>query len=117
MVITDNVVKIAAIVVLLAHVIVALWLRGRVGWAIALNLIVSAGVVAYCATNISDLMGSVPLVWGLVAFEAVVLATSLLATFSASVPRAVIWLEFAAHAILTSAALLFMLTFKLTRLM
>ena len=116
MIITDSVVKFAAIAVLLAHIVVLLGLRGRIAWAVALNLIVSAGVVAYWAANVSDLTGSVPLIWVFVAFEVAVLATSVLAAFGASVARAVVWAEFAAHLLLTCAALYFMLTFKLTRL-
>jgi hypothetical protein len=46
----------------------------------------------------------------------VVFVTSLLAIFRLRVPQAVIWTEFAAHALLTGLALLFMLTFHLTRL-
>jgi hypothetical protein len=113
----DTLVKTVAVVVLLAHIVVLLLLRRRIGWVFTLNLLVSAGVVAYWAVNISDLAGSVPLVWAFVAFEVVVLATSVLAAFGVSVPRAAIWLEFAAHGALTCAALEFILTFKITRLM
>jgi hypothetical protein len=116
MVITDSVVKFAAIAVLLAHIVVLLGLRRRIAMVAGLNLVVSFMVVTYWATNLPDLIGSVPLVWAFAAFEIAVLATSLLATFVASVPPAVIWAEFAAHLLLTSGALYFMLTFKLTRL-
>ena len=116
MIITDDVAKGIAIGLLLAHLVVLLFLRRRIGWVIALNLIVSAGVVAYWLPDISELPGYVPLVWGFLAFEAAVLATSVAAAFGKSVPRFVIWTEFAAHAALTGGALYFMLTFKLTRL-
>jgi len=116
MIITDDVAKGIAVALLLAHIVVLLFLRRRTGWAVGLNLIVSAGVVAYWLPDISELPGYVPLVWGFLAFEVAVLATSVAAAFGMSVPRFVIWGAFAAHAALTCGALYFMLTFKLTRL-
>jgi hypothetical protein len=112
----DNLVKIAAFALLLAHIVVVLWLRRRIGWVIALNLLVSAGVIAYWLPDISELPGYVPLVWVFVGFEVLVFATSVAAAFGMAMPRAVIWTEFAAHAALTCAALIFIVTFKITRL-
>ena len=51
-----------------------------------------------------------------VGFEAVVFATCLLAVLRVPVPRGIIWSEFTVHLLLTCAALYFMLTFKMTRL-
>ncbi len=48
-----------------------------------------------------------------VGFELVVMATSLLAVGRIRVPRALIWIEFAAHALFVAAALAFMFTFKM----
>jgi hypothetical protein len=54
--------------------------------------------------------------WTFVGFEIAVLATSVAALFKPRVPRGVIFAEFAVQTILIAAALLFMFTFKITRL-
>lgn len=112
----DNFVEVIAITLLLAHVAIALWLRGQIGWAIALNLLVSAGVVAYWLPNISDLSGSIPLVQIFIAYEFVVLVVSA-AALLVRVPPAILWAAFAVHAAFSAAAVIFMFTFRMTRLM
>jgi hypothetical protein len=72
--------------------------------------------VTYWGLHPADLVGSIELVWAFAAFELVVLVTSLLAIFRVRVPYAAIWILFAAHALLAGLALLFMLTFRITRL-
>jgi hypothetical protein len=117
--ISDTAIKVITIGLMLAHIGVLVWS----GWfrrsflsVVALNLIVSGGVVLYWGLNIPDLMGAIEMVWAFVAFEFVVLVTSLLAIFRLPVPRAAIWTEFAANALLIGLAFLFTLTFHLTRL-
>ena len=115
----DDIVKAVAVALLLAHVGTLMWsgwLRKGIAPVIVLNLVVSGSVVIDWARRLSDLEGSIELVWVFVGFEAVVLVTSLLAVFRVRVPQIAIWLEFAAHALMTGLALLFMLTFHLTRL-
>jgi hypothetical protein len=117
--ISDQVVKVIAIALTLAHIGVLVWsgwLRKGIAPVLVLNLLVSGGVVIYWGLNVTDLVGSIELVWAFVAFELLVMVTSLLAIFRLRMPQAVIWIEFAAHALLTGLALLFILTFHLTRL-
>jgi hypothetical protein len=111
----DNIVKLVAIGLVLAHVVVALFLRRRIGWVIALNLLVSAGVVAYWLPDIAELPGYVPLVWAFVAFEVVALVISASALL-ARVPPALLWIVFAIHAALAVAAVVFIVTFRIDRL-
>lgn len=49
-------------------------------------------------------------------FELAVLAASVLAAFGVRVPPALHWIAFAANACLAAAALFFMMTFRITRL-
>jgi hypothetical protein len=108
-----------ALALLLAHIGVLVWsawFRKGMAPVLVLNLLVSGGVVIYWGLNIADLVGAIEMVWAFVAFELVVFVTSLLAIFRLRVPQAVIWIEFAAHALMTGLAFLFILTFHLTRL-
>jgi hypothetical protein len=108
-----------ALALLLAHVGVLVWsgwLRKTIAPVLALNLVISAGVALYWAPHLGELGDYIPMVWAFVAFEFVVLVTSLLAVFRVRVPHAVIWIEFAAHGFLTAVAFLFILTFRITRL-
>jgi hypothetical protein len=116
----DDVVKAIAIALLLAHVvvlIVVLRSRGKIGWMVGLNLIVSAGVVIYWLPRFSELFGYVDLVVWFVAFEFAVLIVSLLAMFRVRIPPAIHWIAFAANALLSAAAIVFIVTFRITRLM
>ena len=112
----DDIVKSVAIVLLLAHIVVAGWLRGRIRWVVALNLVVSGSVMAYWAPHITELPGYIEAVWFFVAFEFAVLVTSLLALAGMRIPRALIWTAFVVHALLTASSVLFMFTFRMTRL-
>lgn len=115
----DQFIGLIALALLLAHVGVLVW-SGWFGKGIApvlgLNLLLSGGVVVYWGLNFADLAGSIELVWAFVAFEFIVLVTSLLAAFRMRVAQAVIWIAFTAHALMTGIAFLFILTFRITRL-
>ena len=112
----DDVVKAVAIALLLAHVAVVIWRRDGIGWVVGLDLLVSAAVTAYWAVHIAELSGDVELVWAFAAFELAVLVVSGLAALQVRIPAAVLWIAFAAHAALAAAALVFMFTFRITRL-
>ena len=108
-----------ALALLLAHIgalVWSGWFRKGIMSVLVLNFLLSGSVVIYWGLHIADLAGSIELVWAYVAFELVVFVTSLLAIFRLRVPQAVIWIEFAAHALMTGLAFLFILTFHLTRL-
>jgi hypothetical protein len=81
-----------------------------------LNLLFSGAAVVYWAPHLAEVFEYVVGVQVFAAFEFVVLATSLLAAFRVRVPRFIIWAEFAVHFLLTIAAFVFLLTFKITRL-
>lgn len=114
----DQIVTAIAAMLLVAHVAAFVWAlrKKQIGAVLGLNLLISAGVSIYWLIQISALRGSAVFFQAFVAFEVAVLTTSLLAVFRVPVPRAVIWAEFAAHALLTAAALYFMLTFTMTRM-
>ena len=116
---TDQIVQIIAAVLMAAHIGVLvwfIWFRREMAPVLALNLIVSGGVMVFWAPRIGELFNYVDTVWAFVAFELVVFLTTLAAIFTSRVPPAVTWIAFAAHAVLIAAALVFMLTFKMTRL-
>ncbi|MFI5012612.1 MAG: hypothetical protein ACHQAY_09710 [Hyphomicrobiales bacterium] len=116
----DDIVKSIGIGLMLAHggaLMAATALRKGIIPVLVLNLLLSAGVVIYWAPRFSELFHYVDAVLAFVAFELVVLASSILALRGFRVPHLVIWVEFAAHAILNAAALLFMFTFKMMRMM
>jgi hypothetical protein len=118
--IPDDIVKAIAVALLFAHVavlVVVLRSRGKIGWMIGLNLLVSAGVMIYWAPRLSELFGYVDLVVVFVGFELVVLIVSILAALRVRIPPAIHWTAFAANALLSVNALVFMLTFRITRLM
>jgi len=114
----DDVVKLAAAALLVAHAGALVWFfRGRdVAPVLWLNLLVSGGIVVYWLPGLGELFDYVDAVWAFVAFEFAVFAMALTAVLSGRVPRAASWAAFAAHAILIAAALVFFLTFKMTRL-
>ena len=115
----DHVIGLIVSALLLAHIgalVWAGWLRNGRAPVLALNLFISGGAVLYWGLHIADLEGSIDLVWAFVAYEFVVLVTSLLAVIRMRVPQFAIWIEFAAHALMNGLALLFILTFHLTRL-
>jgi hypothetical protein len=115
----DDIVKAIAVALLLAHIGALAWsgwLRKGIAPVLALNLLVSGSVAIYWGLHIAELGNYIEAVWTFVAFEFVVLVTSLLAVFRLRVPQAAIWIEFVAHALMTAAAVLFILTFRITRL-
>ena len=104
---------------MLAHVLALVWFvwrRWEIAPLLALNLLVSGGVVVIWALRYQALVQDVDTNWTFVAFETAVLATSLAAVFGLRVPRAAILAGFALQMILIAAALLFIITFKITRL-
>jgi hypothetical protein len=118
----DDIVKTIAVTLMLAHggaLISATALRKGIIPIQLLNLLLSAGVVVYWAPRLSELFHYVDAVTAFVAFELVVLASSILALCGIRVPHVVIWVEFAAQAILNAAALwlIFNFTFKMTGVM
>ena len=102
-----------------AHIVALIWFVWR-RWEIApllgANLLVSGGVLVYWATRFDALLHDVDTDWLFVAFEIAVFATSLSAVLRIRVPRAIILAEFALQMILIAAALVFIITFKITRL-
>jgi len=115
----DELIRIIAVALIVAHVaalIWVVWFRRRITPVLVLNLLVSGGVMAFWAPRLGELFNYVESVWIFVAFELIAFLTSLVAIVTGRVPRAVIWLVFAAHMILIAAALYFMVTFKISRL-
>src|SRR5947207_11549340 len=97
-----------------AHVLALIWFfwrRRQIAPLLALNLLVSGGVMAYWATRFDSLIHDVDTDWLVVAFEIGVFATSLAALLKSPAPRAVILAEFAMQMILLAAALVFIITF------
>ena len=116
---TDDLIKATALALMGAHVLAFFWagvLRRKLAPVLALNLLVSAGVAIYWLPRLTQLFNDIDLVTAFVGFEFLVLITSLVAVAGRRVPPAVIWLEFVAHSLLIAAALTFMVTFKITRL-
>lgn len=115
----DQIVEAVATLLLLAHAGAFVWaglLRKGIASVLALNLIVSASIVIYWAPHILELLKYVDAELAFVGFELFVLGTSLFAVKSTRVPRTIIWFEFGVHALFVVAALVFMLTFKINRL-
>jgi hypothetical protein len=116
----DDIAKFITVALLLAHIavlIAVLRFRARLGWMVGLNLLVSAGVMIYWAPRFSELFGYVDIVLAFVGFELAVLTVSILAALRVRIPPAIHWIAFAANALLSVNALIFMLTFRITRLM
>lgn len=116
----DDVVKAVAAALLLAHLAVlvsVLLSHARMRWIVGLNLLVSAGVAIYWMPSLSELLGHIDVVLAFVGFELAVLAASILAAFRVRVPPAIHWIAFAANAVLSAAALVFIVTVRITRLM
>jgi hypothetical protein len=115
----DDIVKAIASALMLAHIAAYIWaglLRKGIAPVLALNFLVSVGVVIYWIPQISELFNYVDATVAFVGFELVVLGTSLFAVSRFHVPRPLIWIEFAAHTLFVAATLTFMFTFKMTRL-
>ena len=110
----DDIAKIVSLALLAIHLGVGVWRRR---WVAPLNLLVSAGVTAFWAFNIPELMGDVAAVWVWVFFETVILAISALAVAGRRMPAAVLWISFAVHVAVTALFVLFMFTFKMERMM
>jgi hypothetical protein len=116
----DDIVKAIASALMLAHIAAFIWaglLRKGIAPVLALNFLVSAGVVIYWTPRISELFNYVDATQAFVGFELVVLGTSLFAVSRFRVARPLIWIAFAAHTLFIAATLTFMFTFKMTRLM
>lgn len=115
----DRIVDAAVALLLLAHIGAFVWaglLRKGMASILALNLLVSTGVVIYWAPRIVELLTDLDVTLVFVGFELFVFGTSLLAIRGVRMPAALVWMEFAAHALLVMAALAFMVTFKIDRL-
>ena len=116
---TDAFVQAVVAGLVLLHGGALLWsavLRKGITAVLWLNLLCSAAVAAYWLPQLSEVFHYVQAFQAFVAFEFAVLATSLLAVLRVRVPHALIWTEFSVHFLLTVAALVFLLTFKITRL-
>jgi len=116
----DDALKVLAVALVLAHVVVLIAVlrnRTHMNWVVWLNLLVSAGVMAYWVPRFSELFGYIDMVMAFVVFELMVLVVSTLAALRVRMPRAIHWTAFAANALLSANALVFMLTFHITRLM
>jgi|HubBroStandDraft_5_1064220.scaffolds.fasta_scaffold88390_1 hypothetical protein len=110
----DHIAQAVTIALLAIHLGVGVWRRQ---WIAPLNLLVSAGVTAFWAFNIHELMGDVAAVWVWAFLETVILAISALAVAGRRMPAAVLWISFAAHVAVTALFALFMFTFKMDRMM
>ncbi|HEX4859998.1 MAG TPA: hypothetical protein VFV07_02095 [Rhizomicrobium sp.] len=110
----DDIAKIVSIALLAAHLGVGIWRRQ---WIAPLNLLVSAGVTAFWAFNIHELMGDVAAVWVWAFLETVILAISALAVAGRRMPVAVLWISFGVHVAVTALFAIFMFTFKMERMM
>ncbi|GEM_PF-6994410 len=109
----DHIAQVVAVALLAAHLGVAVWRRQ---WIAPLNLLVSAGVTAFWAFNIPELIGDVTAVWVWAFLETVILAISALAVAGRRMPPAVLWTCFAVHVAVTALFALFMFTFKMERM-
>jgi hypothetical protein len=115
----DDVAKLVTIALVLAHLaalIAVLGFHTRFQWVVWLNLLVSAGVMLYWAPRFSELFGYIDMVMAFVGFELAVLIVSVLAVLRIRIPPAIHWIAFTANALLSINALVFMLTFRITRL-
>jgi hypothetical protein len=114
----DQIVQLIIWASVFAHlgVLVWYWFRHNLTPVLALNLLVSGGVMAYWVPRLGELFNDVDLVGAFVAFEFAVLATSTAALAKIRVPPALILAELAGNTILSAGALHFILTFKITRL-
>ena len=114
----DQIVQLIVWASVFAHlgVLVWYWFRRSLTPVLALNLLLSGGVMAYWVPRFGELFHYVDTVFAFVAFEFAVLATSVAALAKVRVPAALILAEFAANTILSAGALYFMLTFAITRL-
>ena len=116
----DQIVRIVAVALLAVQLGVlawTLWTRADARLLVLLNLVTSAVVVAWWAPHFTDIGNYVAAVWVFVALEIAVFATSLLATFHMRVPAWLIWTEFSVQTLLVAALVLFIFTFRITRLM
>ena len=103
---------------MLAHVVALVWFfwrRRDITPILAVNFLVSGGVMATWVLRFDEVTHDVSTNWAVVAFEIAVFATSLAALFGMRVPRAVIFAEFALQMMLIAVALYFIITFKITR--
>lgn len=117
----DQVAKTVLAVALTAHVAALFWLMGsrnRLGPLLSVNIAVSACILAYQAQRLRYILAA-PLdqgILGLIAFEILVLAATTCAFRRGRLPIVASYLAFAVHACASIAAMVFMLTFRVTRL-
>lgn len=114
----DQIVQLIVWASVFAHlgVLVWYWFRRNLTPVLALNLLLSGGVMAYWAPRLGELFNYVDMVGAFVAFEVAVLATTIAALAKVRVPAALILAAFAGNTILSAGALYFLLTFTITRL-
>jgi hypothetical protein len=114
----DQIVQLIVWASVFAHlgVLVWYWFRRNLTPVLALNLLLSGGVMAYWAPRLGELFNYVDMVGAFVAFEVAVLATTIAALTKVRVPAALILAAFAGNTILSAGALYFLLTFTITRL-
>ena len=114
----DQIVQLIVVAMVVAHVGVLIWywMRRNLTPVVALNLLLSGGVIAYWLPRAGELFNYVDMVTAFVAFELAVLVTSVAAAVTPRVPRWLVLAEFAVNALLSAGALYFLLTFTITRL-
>jgi hypothetical protein len=100
-----------------AILIWALALRGGIKPILVVNFIIASAVVLYNATQLpAAIQYQDHGLLGLVLFEAVTLATAAAALCGVRISVFLVWIAFAVNFFLCIALMLFMLTFKMTRL-
>jgi hypothetical protein len=110
---------IVTVAVLLAHVaaVAIAVLRRQSRPALSLNLVVAGATLVYLATDWRWLRAPLDLqVAGLAAFEVLVLAVALLALARHRAAVIGSWVAFGLHAVASALAVVFALTFRITRL-
>jgi hypothetical protein len=112
--------QVAHVVIVLAQGAVLLWVAGfRKGIKpiLVVNLIVAATVLLYNATRLPIAIHYQEYrLLGLVAFECGAMIASAGALLGVRIPAWLIWLAFGVNLLLSAALMIFMLTFKMTRL-
>jgi hypothetical protein len=118
---SNEMLEAASLLVLLIEAGVAVWAltRGDPTTLVVLNLVGAAGLLIALAPSLVAFRtlneDFVPFLFGVAAFELVVLATSALWLVHRKVTW-LVWAEFAGHAALSVGMVFFIFTFKITRL-
>ena len=109
----------AANMLVLAHGIAGFWAwrRGDLIPVLVLNVVFAATILIYRAPGLPAAIAAQDVaVLVLLAFEALALTGSVAALCGWAMPRGLVWLVFAVHALLSVALMVFAFTFRITRL-